>query len=500
MPEKFIKAEAKYPLLLTCIQWLLSFIVERKALVSSPKEHLVTYIFVKIVLFVVLFFFWNFICKAFLYPGKERRMIKFGLPYFLLLIAFFVIAHPMSLSGDELNIYNAAVRLDMYFNFTFFTGLYYLVAIMIIPFQTGPVVIKLFVDALVFGYCTFRFVQYFKKPAAYLICLLFFIPSVLRYSIAIHRMHLYGLLFLMFAVKLIFDNLERRRIDTRTFIIMASTLAVLTFWRKEGIYLLVWGSLMIWAGYCIKDKKVLIKMAAAYFVIQVTVASPQLISYLSANTAVEEAGHTYNMWFVHMCRYGLNQEKYKDLIDDIDKVLDVSEVNRINRDLGDENFADEYIVWLEGYHGGRSGYTPEEYEAYKKAVTKLVLREPVIFIKTRLGLWNYSATKCRALYQVSGNSLIGGIMKLAGNLYIPLGIIGIALIYSLRKRYWVITTLSCSLFINAIITTLFSPAGYFKYYYQIFLIGYFLMILWIVLLWTGKWEKAGGRHSRRNGR
>lgn len=482
-----IKPEG-YPIFLVSIQWFLSFVVERKALVVNPLDHIITYLFAKVLLFVILYLFWRFICKAFMQAGRERYILKSGFPYLLLLIAFFTVAHPMSLSGDELNIYNATVKLDMYFSFTYFTGIYYLISIMIIPFQIGPVIVKLLIDSLVLGYCSYRFHQYFKKPLSFLICVLFLFPSVLRYGLAIHRMHLYGLLFLVFAVKLIFDHLEKRRLDARTFVIMAAILAVLTFWRKEGIYLLVWGFLMLWSGYHLKGKKVLLKAVAAYFVIQLLIASPQLIRYVSANTAVEEAGHTYNMWFVHMCRYGLDQEKYKTLIEDVDKVLDVSEVNRINHDLGDENFGDEYIIWLEGYHGGRSGYSPEEYKAYKSAITQIVMREPVLFIKTRLGLFDYSATKCRTLYQLPGNPLIASVLKLAGNLYIPFIVVIAALVYSLLRRKWVLAALTCSLCINTVITTFFSPAGYFKYYYQVYLIGYFILIFWIVKGCTSKYS------------
>ena len=89
----------------------------------------------------------------------------------------------------------------------------------------------------------------------------------------------------------------------------------------------------------------------AFLIILLLVELPQMINKTQSFT--EEDTHTYNHWFVNMCRNGLDQTKYPEQMKIIDKYVSLDAVDYINRVLKDRNYEDEYIAWKEGYIGIR---------------------------------------------------------------------------------------------------------------------------------------------------
>ena len=68
--------------------------------------------------------------------------------------------------------------------------------------------------------------------------------------------------------------------------------------------------------------------------------------------------YVYNV--VNMTREGIDQAVYQDEYSQNDQVISVSAIERINKDLGDDNYHDTYIDFMEGYVGVRPGYTQQD--------------------------------------------------------------------------------------------------------------------------------------------
>ena len=459
--------------IITFIQWYLTFFTDSKIFIENIADNLFLYFTLKIILFIVLFNWWKFIIQD---NKKNKQVFVYAIPYFLILLTYFFINHQMFLKGDELNIFNCVIRFNISpYHFTYFTGLMYAISLMIMPFPIGIVIIKIIIQSLICGYCVYKCKNYYKSNWSYLIYFLFLIPNVIENGILIHRMQYYGLLYLVIIVKLVFDYKSNKKIEIIKMLLLMLALAVLTIWRKEGIYLLAFAPLIICAVYNIKTLKKIVLTFTLFLLIVLAVEVPQLVSNKSFTL---EDTHTYNQWFVNMCRNGLDKEKYPEQMEAIDKYVSIEAVDYINKKLGDENYEHEYIAWRNGYIGIRKEYTQENINNYKVAVRYLIIHEPIIFIKTRIGLWIYMS-------QMNNNIVF--------NINIPMIALIVLFVYSFIKRKNAYVLITMGLLLHTIITIIFAPAAYFKYYYHSYLIGEFFIIIALIqvcMKLESKLEKA----------
>ena len=211
----------------------LTFYTDPLVFRGNRTENIILYIFLKIILFITLCLFWYFILRK---NQKTEKIFLYSIPYFLILLTKFFTAHNMHLVGDELNIFNWVVNFNIYpAHFTYLTGIVYAVSLMILPFQLGTVVVKIFLQSILCGYCIYKFKDYYKTNWSYLIYLLFLIPTVMDNGVLIHRMQFYGLLYLFIIVKLVFDYKINQKFDLKQLLLLMLGFAILAIWRKEGI-------------------------------------------------------------------------------------------------------------------------------------------------------------------------------------------------------------------------------------------------------------------------
>lgn len=470
--NKFIMRLYKYNLrkeaiIISFFHTIISFYSDYIFFNGSIREHLLIVIFLKMIFFLISLLAWSFFLDFMRKDEKSTDILRYALPYFLFLLIYMFLRHDMQLAGDEWNIYNQVINYNIYpYHFTYITGILYALSFMLIPCQMGIVLVKIIFQALVCGYCVYRFVDYMGKRGMMIYFLFFLYPTV-EFGIQVHRMQFYSLIFLVLMVKLLLDNRLCKSNLTmqlkQVLLFMMILFSILSIWRKEGIYLVILTPILLCVSYGIHSKKEICWICISFFAIILIIYFPEKIG---KNKFTQESGHTYNAWFVNMCREGLDKSKYPDEMETIDKYLSLEAVDYINEQLGDENYADEYIAWKKGYVGIRSSASRDDYENYAKAVRRIVLKEPWIFIKTRIGLWKYMLPH------------YGCVKNLMTNLNIPLLIIITAIGYSLVKKNWLLFLLSGMTLAHGSITLLFAPAAYTKYYFQLYLFG------WLLLIWT----------------
>ena len=66
------------------------------------------------------------------------------------------------------------------------------------------------------------------------------------------------------------------------------------------------------------------------------------------------------------------------------------------------------------------------------------------------------------------------------DLNIPLLAVIVAAIYGLAKKNWLLFLMSGMTLAHGLVTLIFAPAAYTKYYFQLYLFGWFLLI-WAVI-------------------
>ncbi len=480
------------------LHWLICFWTERFVFCGEIREHIVSYILVKIFLLFALIGMWQGLYQIiFEKESFARKLFCYSIPCLFLTFSYFILNLPYQLLGDELNIHNCIISYDVFpYHFMYFTGLFHMMSLMVLPINLGTVIIKVIFQSFSCGYCIYRAKRYFGN-IGFLMYGLFCLFPVILYSIGIHRMHIYGIVYLLLVVKLLFDYLENKEMSRKDFIIVAITGAVLSIWRREGIYFVILIPILICLSYRV-NKKDINRIILLFLLCFCIIISPEVIHSFSGKATLPESRASYISYLVNMCREGLALNKYPEQVKKIEELYDIEAIHYINKELGKENYADNYIDWKDGYIGLKSNYTRFEEEEFIAAVQYLIIHEPLIFLKTRVGTWNYSALEGmeyggKIRKQMEENRMIGIVFSLMSNLYIPCCILMLNVVIACIRKKWLLFFLCGGVICHTFITIMLSPAGYFKYYYQMYLVGYLFLILYIISAFKFFFDRRKGK-------
>ncbi|MCR5108349.1 MAG: tyrosine-protein phosphatase [Lachnospiraceae bacterium] len=475
------------------IHLCLTFITDKNIFTASFKDNPSDYIICKLITYVVLYAFYYGIYTVLFSKNRKESLLcntlKWALPYLpVVLIVSFIKLKSGFLSNDENLIYENAINLIHYTWFYYITTYYYIVSLMLIPFKYSPIIIKLIIELLVIGYVTFRISRIFSKKAGCFSYILFLLYPVIAYTTSAHRLPIYFFVYLYLFSTLLFDLLENKDLSLKRELWLIFVSAILTQWRTEGIYLVVLTTILLFMVYGLhKDKKRALLTIGCVLLCQYLVSVPQngFIAKELGAAADDRMKPFYAYTVTNMFRNGLDREKNSQTIDIIDKYLSVEKIDAINDYYKDINYEDVLILYKEGFIGVREEATLTDYFNFANACKELFKNNPDVFLKTRWGAFKYAAlpyhftftgTDIRSLISF-GISVVKTILY---NLFIPVIIIICILFYSLFKRnrfnFFVMGGLLCHLFIVFIL----APASYFKYYFPIYIMGYFYLMLFII--------------------
>ena len=192
-----------------------------------------------------------------------------------------------------------------------------------------------------------------------------------------------------------------------------------------------------------------------------------LIPLLSVGAA--EKSVTIRSYLVRMMyESSFNEEVVKDELDVIDKYMNVEKIKKYNEENGIEGFADcfyDWQGWKDGeYYVARNNYTDVNEEEFNKAVLSIIIKEPIVFLKSRI----------RSFLVVS---CVGYGYGFGGNLMIPFLFLLIIVAHSLQKKDTVLSLLSFGVFSHTIITIGTMPASYYKYFLQMVIYAYVFFVI-----------------------
>lgn len=462
--------------------WIVTFFLERMILTVSPLESIFNYTLCKLILLGVLVGFWRFLLRALLQKGtRERSILLYALPYLAVLLLWLFLYHPFTLVSDELNLFTRATQLDSFaYWFNYFSGFYWIMGIMVIPHHMGPVFIKLLLQALTCGYVLARQRQRSGRRTTLLVYVLFLLPFVLDQGISAHRLPTYGLLYLYLAAKLLYDRLDTVQLDTKTFVLLVSILAVLAIWRSEGVYLAPLGLILIKVAYRIKLDKHVVTKIALYALIFALIAAPQLKAYSQAD------GPSLSLRTKPLCGYLLCNMYRNGLTDanlgadyaSIDAYLPISAIHEQNALIGDGNYARASIMSYV-----REGISYDVQEEFVSAVKRVILAHPIIYIKSQLGAFHFLAAQYPLTLQ---SGVLGLISNLSYQVWIPSALVLLFALIALIRKKWLTFWLCGAGICNFGIVLALMPAAYAKYFYADYLLGYFLLLVGLIWLINGR--------------
>ncbi len=474
-----------------------SLFYDRATFAVAPMSMAHNYIPCKILMFAAVFFMASFIIKAVTDRASfEWQVLKYALIYFIPIIAVLAFKLPEGfLSNDESLIFEQASSLADYTWFYYITTWYYIISMMLIPSWLGPIIIKVVIQCLTAGYTVARLKTYLNgAKRAYFIYLAFLLPPILAYTTSAHRIPIYIFLYILFMFTIYMDKLEGVTFSWKRIVPLLLLMAVLTQWRTEGIYLAVFGFILILicypSLYSVKEKIAgnIIKLALVSFLMQYLVAIPQygIVPSRMGDKAANRMLPFYAYTVTNLYRNGLDltDETNAASWEKVDRYLDTDTIAAINDYLGDINYEDALILYYEGYDGRRPDATDEDYLIFMEGVKELMKNNPSVLMRTKWGSFDYAATVYDPVMGQGLDSFAVSIVKVvAYNLYIPMILLIVLFIWSLRKIKERAFFLMLSLCLLAHFTIVFvlAPASYFKYYFPIYFTVYFFIILLAVL-------------------
>lgn len=475
------------------IHWLITFFTDQTVFVVLPMTNLSDYIICKLLLYVVLFFFYRTLYRLLFTKEKkdlcEYGVLRYSLLYLVPVVAILIIKLPQGfLSNDESLIFESAINLQHYTWFYYITTYYYIVSLMLIPSWVGPIMIKVIIQLLVVGYIMYRLTKIVGVKYGKYGYLLFLMYPVIAYTTSAHRLPIYYLLYLVLIATLLFDLLERVALTkTRAFWLLVLG-TILTQWRTEGIYLAVLVPILMFIVYPnLRAKKPAVILILTSLALQYLISVPQngLIANEMGAAADDRMKPFYAYTITNMYRNGLDCEANEEDLAIVDQYLSLEMIEAINEYYGEINYEDVLILYKEGFVGVRPEATVSDFFHYADAVKRICLNNPGVLFKTRWGAFCYAAQPYTIVFEGLGirqliSFAISIVKTIAYNLFIPCSIILLLCIYALIRKRWFTFFVTGGLIAHWFIVFVLAPASYFKYYFPVYFIAYFYAFLLIM--------------------
>lgn len=449
--------------LVSLLWWGLSFWYERIAFEpGAAAAHRFTWVCVKLMLLVTLLWLTRFFLEALRdirADAPAAGALRCGLPLFALITLIWAVTDSWPiLYGDQRNILDAAVQYDVLGGFFHcFTLWLPMIALNLVPLPTVPVLFKILLISLGVGYCVWRLLRVTRSRLAWLLYLPFLLPPGLYLSYNIHRIPYYAVLYLVFSCVLLCDRPEGRPLTRGKLALLCLTAAVLTQWRSEGIYLLALTPVLLWLCYRPRWTRRQKALALALFLAaQLLVRLPETVAERDGLDPGRRAMPLFEYLITGMERKGLDKEKNAADLAIVDRYIDLEALHAMNEELGDYCYNDNLIL----YYGMRHGASEADKEAFRGAVTRIVLHNPLVYIRSQLCAWVHISE------QTYHDRKLDELANIFQRLYLPTIWLFVLFFLALRRRDWLLFFLTGGHLIHFAITTALLPAAYFKYYYS----------------------------------
>ena len=502
---------------LSALVWACTFITDSKMFTSDalnmmcfpinsdavPFMHITSKILALLIIFGMLEFF--------IYGWKHKKLLVSFLCFFALYLLLLLCNYPGYYMSDDTIIFGYATRYYPVYWHNYLTSLYYMTGMTLFPASTGPIILNDLSLALVFSYIVYKADMLFQTKGKYILIICGLVPFVLLSALMSFRPALYAPFFLFFFAYLYFEKREQKSLTVTKLLGLALLVAVLCFWRSEGIVLLVFCMVLIPICYGLNYKKLGIFLLA-FAIFFVSVKLPQnageekyygndylIISTVRPLSLIIHREQTYD---------GAEEDLANiDNIIDLDymsyETLSCSSYNRYNSDFNAGRFSE-------------TGADAETQKAYLKSALRLILHNMDLYFAERLQLFLvtnqiydydkelvmgmepvtttnfhlYQSDKAYGYELVEGNKrlplssenrLALTLFDIGGEAYLPvLVLLVITLIYSaIKKKGFAFWTL-LSLLARETVIFLTAPASFIQYSYPVMFVTVFLAMILVI--------------------
>lgn len=504
------------------LHFLITFITDRNIFVFADNFNYINYICCKGLLLIVLYIIWNFIFKLIRKDSVAKEYFKYFLIYIIPIAILLLLAWPGNWFGTDVsNFYTYTIAGEFLHYLNYISSVFYMIGYMLFPIPSGAIILLVIFHGVVFSYIFKNFMDIYKSKWVYLLLIPFFMLHTLFYTFFANRPIMFGLAYLLLISILVIDKIKNNTLTTKRLLVLVFFTGVVGFWRSESMYLPLAIPLFIFIIYKVKwNFKNIAKIFGLCLLFFVIVSIPQKIQDYKERYYPPNLRNMpiYIGPFSYMLTTGLKGENLEEDLENINVIINIEAAKKYG------SYKDTYCIWLGDC---LKDYTKEDYEVFKKSYFNVLKNNIPSFLKTKIltfaastGLFG-DMFSTKDLYDDKTNmlferadtkpfinykirkltySVLEGkvfdehsdiLYRLTNNLLIPLLFIGLIFIYAIVKKKLFYFLLSGMLLGHTFLVFLTAPASYFMYYYNIYLTGLFLGVIFIIdIIYYKKHKKS----------
>ena len=370
-----IRSIIKKPITYVLIGLTWSIVIEKLVFDFShmATKNLLFYMLAKVILMLSIYLFVNWVEKMVIRIKQKDYGAKVFLIVFTVTFVIYILvtclAWPGNWNVDEVFIYLNIIKFDVLFAQGYFTNLFYMISLMLIPTIGGIVIFQSFFFSIIAAYIVQKIVMKYGKYG-YLSLLIFLNIQTIYLAITPLRASMTVFLGLLF-----FESvLSNRRFEGVQIYIWALFMVILGFSRPEMFWFIVLGM-----GYILFDKTYKARQKANF----VLVCGILIFGVLLINSFYDRDERREKL--ITSFPVALNgMIKESDIREErewqyINKVLDLQVINEMEswRDFfkANELFAKKWPV------------SDETYRNFMVGVSQLTLKYPIHYIKAKLPMF-----------------------------------------------------------------------------------------------------------------
>ncbi len=273
-------------ILITIMHFLITFFTDKNIFNLSNINKL-NYSLCKILLFIILLLFWNFIVKLIVKKDKNKKMyIKYFLIYIIPMTIILLLIWPGVWYGSDVaNFFWISTGAEYLYYLNYMTSVFYIIGFMLFPVPSGAIILQTILYGIVCSYIVKSCFDIYKSKWVYLMYLPFFLFHTIFYTFYANRPIMYSAFYLLIVMYMIFEYKKNRKYSIKKIVFLSIMTAIAGFWRSESIYLVICIPILTFIIYHIKvNVKNVITIFGIFLLSFVIISLPQRIEEYNEST------------------------------------------------------------------------------------------------------------------------------------------------------------------------------------------------------------------------
>ncbi|NFG60724.1 hypothetical protein [Clostridium sp. CMCC3677] len=507
---------------------ILSFFMEKKFFIF---ENISTYqkfnyimckiLFCILVVCTIKFMFYVF-TKVINNNPKYKTFTIIFLGIMIIYGVFIYITWPGNWNNDELLILSNVRTFNFVLHQSVFTNIFYILCLMLIPNPGGVILAQAIIFAIVASYIVTVLFYKFGKKALIILIIFFTIPTI-YFMLYPLRAGIYSVLFLLLMFEL-YQVFENNYLTPKKLYLIAALTVVVGYLRGESKSLIFIMPLVIIIFFRKNISKKYILKALALIIALSLAFSCIIIQGDQQKLERRATVWTFMTGFsVLLQDTNLRSSNLEEDLKNIDKILPIDKLTQ-NSSATNAEILKQAIGPVE--------FTDAEYKAFMKSAIRIIAYNPIKYIKTKVNIllestgvsenfhwlpsiptdevlkntlkgYDISPEICKFLNPINESYRNQFMHFLTGeyrinngegpiafyiywNQLIPIILFLIVSIICAIKKKWMLCIISGIYYIHFILVYLLAPTTYLMYFFQFYLLGYILSIMYILSITNSK--------------